>query len=74
VPPGIIQAEAAAAGLSVPSVAELQQQELDRQAAREEELQTRQYSPDDKLPDVSEDDVFLGRMLGLDRLVAGLGR
>eukprot|EP00775_Hariotina_reticulata_P002565 gene2565-2867_t len=72
VPPGIVQAEAAAAGLPVPSVAELQQQELDRQAVRQEELQTRQYSPEDKLPDVTDDEVYMGRMLGLDRYKGGV--
>ncbi|KAF8072596.1 hypothetical protein HT031_000256 [Scenedesmus sp. PABB004] len=72
VPPAIAAAAAAAEGRPVPSVRELQAQlDADAEAAAAA-LRERAYAPEDRLPDVSEDDILTGRLLGHDRYAGGV--
>lgn len=72
VPPAFTIAEAVAEGKPYPSMKQLQEQVEQQQQAKRQELLDRAYSPDEKLPEVTEDEVLVGRMVGHDRYRGGV--
>ncbi|WIA08499.1 hypothetical protein OEZ85_007934 [Tetradesmus obliquus] len=69
VPPAI---EAAGEGKLFPDVRELQAREDAKRQAKRDALLDRQYSEEDRLPEATEDEVLMGRILGHDRYKGGV--
>lgn len=72
VPPAIVAAQAAAEGKPIPSIADFQREESERQELARQQMLNGPYSEADRLPQVSEDEVLYYRLLGPDRYKGGV--